>query len=85
MTPRDQAIDICKNYCRDQFKDEQGVEVLPPAVVVAVDRMMQFWNNSPAGVTSVTQEGAGGSGFDTAGALREVERYLLPLRRPKLL
>ncbi len=81
MTVREQCIQYVKDWCNNPFIDEGGAEALPFSVVLAVDRMVQGLNNSPAGVTATTQEGAFVSGSDMLKVLAEVHEECSKYRK----
>lgn len=83
MSIRDQAIAWCEAYCNRSFTDGGAVD-LPPLVALAVDRLMQGWSNAPAGITSVQEQGAVVSGSDMGRVISEVEGYLRPYKKVKL-
>jgi hypothetical protein len=81
MTVREQCIDYVKSWCNNSFINVEGVEVLPPSVVLAVDRMMQGLNNAPSGVTAKTVEGAFVSGSDIIRVFMEVKELCRAYRK----
>jgi len=83
MTVREQCIDYVKSWCNNPFLDEGGAEALPFSVVLAVDRMVQGLNNSPAGVTATTQEGSFVSGSDMIKVFAEVKEICREHRKVK--
>ena len=83
MTVREQCIQYVKDWCNNPFLDEGGAEALPFSVVLAVDRMVQGFNNSPAGVTATTQEGAFVSGSDMMKVFAEVHEECIKHRKVK--
>ena len=83
MTVREQCIQYVKGWCNNPFVDEGGAEALPFSVVLAVDRMVQGLNNSPAGVTATTQEGAFVSGSDMLKVFAEVKEICREHRKVK--
>lgn len=80
QTRLDDAIDFVKEYCRNDFKDANGNEVIPKGAQMGVALLVKAMGDNP-GVSYKLLVGVGSTTFFEGATGREAKRYLKPYVR----